>query len=907
MEKIKLKRKENLFLPPNPSFKGEQTEQWFTKNTTLLLPLFKGLGLILLFLNFQSLHLSAQNHLLNLSMKNVSLHEILMEIKKQSGKNIVFNNNLIDKYNNETIELKNAKLDDALKKVLEGKELQFKIVDDVIIIEPKTEKPNSDKTTGLFQKVKGTVFDIESNRPLIGATVVIMESSPIIGAATDLDGTFKLDKVPVGRHNIQISYVGYEPTVVSEVLVTSGKEVVINAGLKQSITQMKDVTVKAWSQKDKPLNTMASISARSFTVEEARRYAGGLDDPARLASSFAGVTMSSLTDNGIVIRGNSAKGVSWRLEGVDIPNPNHFAGANAAGGGIVTVFSSQMLANSDFYTGAFPAEYGNAISGVFDMKLRNGNSENREHTIQAGILGIDLASEGPFKEGSKATYLFNYRYSTFGLIKQVLPPNNGIPDYQDLSFKLNFPNKYGSVSVWGIGSNDNYPKPKMSDSTQWQTADDQTYFNWHLNMGAVGINHKLLLGENTYVNTTLAGTGTLNKMDEKRFDNNMAPQPNWLFEDNSSKIVLSSFINHKFNERNTFKTGFNFTTSFYNLNLNSTVNDVPSTFQNFVKENGTGYYWEYYAQSKYDITSNLTLFTGVNSMYFALNKDFSIDPRASIRWEFQPGHSFSFGFGKHSQLEELKIYMVNHVVNGNIEYPNKNLRLSHSLQYVFGYDWRINDNLHLKIEPYFQYLYNVPGIHDSSYSMINFVQDWTFRDSLANNSKGKNYGVDFTLERFLHDGYYFLITTSIFNSKYRADDGIWRNTIYNQSYVANLLYGKEFYMANNKILGINGKFTFMGGERYSPVDMAKSLQEKMVIFDESKAFSNQLPATKYLDLTITYQINKPRYSSMWALQIKNVLAMPMSNANFAYNYKTGKVTNDKIVVILPLLSYKIEF
>jgi len=414
------------------------------------------------------------------------------------------------------------------------------------------------------------------------------------------------------------------------------------------------------------------------------------------------------------------------------------------------------------------------------------------------------------------------------------------------------------------------------------------------------------LGEKTYINTTVAGTGTLNKMDAKRFDDIMVPRPNWLFEDNSSKVVLSSFLNHKFSERNTIKTGFNYTTLFYNIDLNSSLNDDPATFKNFVKEKGISNLWEFYAQSKYDIRRNLTLFSGFNSMYFMLNNDFSIDPRVSIRWEFHSGHSLSFGFGKHSQLEELKIYLVNQNVNGKIEYPNKDLGLSHSLQYVFGYDWRINDNLRLKVEPYYQYLYNIPSKPGTSYSMINFTQDWTFRDSLANNSKGRNYGIDFTLERFLHNGYYFLITTSIFNSIYKGDDDIWRNTKFDKGYVANLLFGKEFNMRNNRVLGINGRFNIMGGDRESPVDIDKSIQERAIFYDDTKAFSTHSPATKYVDLTITYRINKQGHSSVWALQVKNVLGSPMYGG-YSYNYKTGKISNDKDVVILPVISYKIEF
>jgi hypothetical protein len=756
------------------------------------------------------------------------------------------------------------------------------------------------------QTIKGNVFDNETNIPLIGATIIISESDPLIGTTSDLEGKFKIEKVPLKRYNILVSYLGYESLTVPEILVTSAREVVINAGLKQSNIKMQELTFKVNNEKSKPLNTMAFVSARSFTVEETRRYAGGLDDPARLASSFAGVAMSSINDNGIVIRGNSARGVAWRLEGVDIPNPNHFAGANVAGGGIVTVFSSQMLANSDFFTGAFPAEYGNALAGVFDMKLRTGNNEKREHAVQLGLLGLDVASEGPFKKGRNASYLFNYRYSTFGIIKNFLPENIGIPDYQDLSFKLNFPNKHGSVSVWGIGSKDNYPKQEINDSTKWETANDRTYFNWHLNMGAAGVAYKVIMGKQTYLNATLAGTGTINNMDQKRFDDSLIVRQNWLFTDNSSKIILSSFLNHKFNERLTLRTGFYYHTLFYKLDLNSTLNDVPSTYQNFVKEQGTSYYLEYYAQAKYDIKNNLTLLTGINTMYFFLNKDFSIDPRISLKWQYNPKQSLSFGFGKHSQLEELKIYFINTNTNGNIEYPNKNLELSHSLQYVLGYDWLINKNLRLKVEPYYQYLYNIPGIPDSSYSMINFTQDWTFRSSLKNNSLGRNYGVDFTLERFLHNNYYYLITASLFDSRYKGGDGIWRDTRYNKGYIVNLLIGKEYYFSQNRIFGANLRLNFMGGERISPVLTDKSLQEKTIIYDETKAFQDQMPATYNLDITFTYRTNKKNHSGIWALQLKNALGNPMYGG-YDYYYKAGTIESSEVVIILPVLSYKIEF
>ena len=759
------------------------------------------------------------------------------------------------------------------------------------------------------QMVKGKVVDNETQVALPGANVVILGTNPLLGVASDIDGNYKISNVPVGRYNIQVSYLGYDATIISEILVSSGKELILNINLKQSVTQMNEVTVKAYSRKDQPINTMASISARSFTVEETRRYAGGLDDPARMASAFAGVTVGNIQDNAIIIRGNAPKGVSWRLEGVEVPNPNHFAGGNVAGGGAVTIFSSQLLANSDFFTGAFPAEYGNALAGVFDMKLRNGNQEKRENTIQAGILGIDLSSEGPFKKGHGATYLFNYRYSTFGLLSSLhIIPSGQVPKYQDLSFKLNFPaKKAGNFSLWGIGALDDNIQPRNSDSAKWKTDWDRIYYDWKLNMGTIGLTHKASIGKRAFINTTIAASGIQNKMNATRYDDEMTQRPEWYFVDRSEKIIVSTFVNYKFSSRQTLKAGVNFNALFYNLNLNSTINEVdPATFQNFVNQHGQSTYSEFFIESKYSVTSNLVINAGLNANYFALNSDYSIEPRMSIKWEFHPHHSFSFGYGLHSQLEELKIYFVTKNVNGRLVYPNKNLGLAHAQHFVLGYDWLINDNLRFKIEPYYQYLYNVPGIRDSSYSMINFKQDWSFSDSLANNSKGRNVGVDFTLEHFLQKGFYFLITASIFDSKYKASDGIWRNTRYNKGYAVNLLLGKEFYLRNNKILGINGRFNYIGGERYSPVLVDKSLQNKEVFYDESRAFEKQFSPTYYLDLAVTYRINKRRHSSVWALQVKNILGSP-SQEGFDYYYRTHTIEPSNETVILPVLSYKIEF
>lgn len=762
--------------------------------------------------------------------------------------------------------------------------------------------------TKLTQIIKGNVFDIESGNPLIGVNIIVLNLEPITGTTSNIEGFYKIANIPLGRFNIKLSYIGYETKIISEVLVTSSKEVVLNVGLKQSVSELSEVTIKAYTEKNQPLNTMATVSARSFSVEETRRYAGGADDPARMASAFAGVTVGNLQDNAIIIRGNSPKGVGWRIEGIEVPNPNHFAGGNVAGGGGVTIFSSQMLSNSDFFTGAFPAEYGNAIAGVFDMKLRTGNNEKREYAFQVGVMGIDFSSEGPFKKGKTANYLFNYRYSTFGLLtKYKIIPTTEVIGYQDLSFKINIPSKkFGTFNLWAIGGLDTDHNPGVSDTTKWKSYWDRIESDILMDMCAAGLNHKYQFNSKTFLNSTIATTTYSSKYQAQTHDASMVKSKMYDLFQRESQLILNAYIIHKFNSQHTIKTGINSQIIFYNIDNSGAIQKFqPSTYTRIAKENGKSNFYEYYLQYKFDILSNISINGGINSCYFEVNNDYSIDPRIGIKWQFLPKHALSIGYGKHSQRENLKFYFIKQFSNGESELPNKNLKLSHSDHYILAYDWLINENMRLKIEPYYQYLYSIPGIANTNYSMINFKQDYTFNYPLVNTNLGRNIGIDMTLEKFLSKNYYFLITGSLFESTYKGDDGIWHNSRYNKNIVINTLFGKEFFFKKNRTLGVNTRLNLIGGERYSPIDETISKLMNDVVFDESKAFSKQFPLVTYLNFTITYRSNKKNFSGIWALQVLNALGAPQYQ--FIYNYKTTLIEQTPIRVTIPVLSYKIEF
>jgi hypothetical protein len=759
----------------------------------------------------------------------------------------------------------------------------------------------------LTQNIKGVVTDVDSQIPLAGATVMISGTDPVVGTITDANGNFRLTAIQVGRYNLKFSFVGYETAIINEVLVLSGKETVLQVSMKESATTLQQVEVKAFSNKEQAINPMAMVSARQLTMEEASRYAGGIDDPSRLASAFAGVA-GSLSSNAIVIRGNAPKGLLWRMEGIEIPNPSHFANVSTFGGGGITALSSQMLSNSDFYTGAFPAEYGNALSGVFDMKMRTGNNERREHTFKAGIIGIDFASEGPFRMGMKSSYLVNYRYSTLALISPLLPANAQGIKYQDLAFKMNFPmGKLGTLSFWGLLASDNTGSKVKTDSTEWQYYQDIEQDENKNRMGALGITHKLIITEKTYLNTSVALTGNYIYWNRKRLNQEPVLYPKNEIAQNDRKYTFSMLINHKFGPRHANRTGLIINELVYDIILKqASQENMP--LLTYTNENGRSELIQVFSQSRMDLLPTLTLNVGIHSQWFTLNDNVTIEPRSSLKWKFADKQSISLAYGQHSRLEPIGFYFARQATPLGAVQPNLNLKLTRAQHLVLSYEIATGEFSRLRIEPFYQRLSNVPVIPRRSFSMMNLEMDWFFNDSLVNKGNGSNIGIDITLERFLHAGYYYLITGSLFDATYKGGDNIKRNARFNKNYVVNFLFGKEWSVGRtkNSIVGLNWKFSLLGGDRISPVDQSASLAAHEVVYDEGLAFADRKPAVFYLDFTASWRRNKPHYSATWSFQFVNLL-FQKEYYGHRYNFRTNTVESHQEAVVIPNLSYRIDF
>ncbi|MFY0601152.1 MAG: TonB-dependent receptor [Cyclobacteriaceae bacterium] len=780
------------------------------------------------------------------------------------------------------------------------------------------------------QTVKGRILDQQSKSPLIGATVVIKDSDPLLGGTSDVEGYFRIANVPIGRQTLIFTSIGYESKTIPNVIVSSGKETNIEIDLIESLIQMEEVVVIADKQdKGQPQNELATVSAISLSVEETSRTPATFGDPARAALSQPGVTTGG-DDllNEIVIRGNSPKGILWRLEGVEIPNPNHFSSVGSSAGGI-SMLSASVLSNSDFFTAAFPAQYGNATSGIFDLKMRNGNFDKREYSFQSGLLGLQASMEGPFSKNSNASYLINYRYSTLGLLSvvglDILGEEEDVT-FQDLSFKFNVPTKkLGRFSIWGLGGRNTYQSNyeyafdfenneeylayylnrfgSSADSvTRWTESDNDKQ-----NVGAIGVTHTAYLSKNTYLETVLALTGgkydyTYDSIGVKVYNREIVKE--W-------QTRLSSFVNHKFNAKNTLRAGVIATQINYDL-FDEFWDNREKAFITDLNEDGTTYFLQSFAQWQHRLNEKLTINTGFHNSYFTLNNNNYIEPRLGFRLQKDARTAFTGGVGLHSRMETIALYMAQEPLDdGTFRRNNENLGFSRSLHFVAGYEKMIKSDLRFKTEVYYQHLYDVPvwpldtgSAFFGSFSAINSYGDYD-NAKLVNEGTGKNYGVEFTLEKFFTSDHYFMINGSLYNSRYEGIDGVTRNTAFNGNYIFNALGGKEFTFRNGRrVLNLNARFILAGGKREAPIFLRASQIEGSTVRDFENNYEAKLDPYWRVDFGASYKINRPKTAYVFAMNIQNLFAIENEFERF---YNNGAIQSATQLGFFPNLSYRIEF
>lgn len=780
----------------------------------------------------------------------------------------------------------------------------------------------------ITQTVRGTVIDSESKYPLIGSKIkVISITDKQLGGICDINGNFVINNVPIGKQILEVTSIGYSPREIP-VIVNSGKESVVNILLEEQGIQGKEVVVTG-RKKGEVINEMATVSTTKFSVEETDRYAGSRGDPARMMSNYAGVSGTDDSRNDLVVRGNSPLGIAYRIEGVQIPNPSHFAIAGSTGGP-VSILNNKFLDNSDFFMSAFPAEYGNSTAGVFDLRLRNGNSNVHEFTGQFGFLGTEALFEGPLNKEKGSSYLIMGRYSTLKLMDQIgiKYGTDAVPTYGDGAFKFNFRTKGGgALSLWSIGG---ASKISILISDQEEPSDElygaqdrDQYFGTSMITG--GITYKKPLNKNAFLKATVSHSYQnqhtsheyiLRDLDSASNKWNYLAEPfnmmGYSYDIHTTSAYLS--VNQKLGSKHLIKYGINADAHYFSMvdSLRTDITDSSSAF---------GYRWNYnsstpafmiqpFVQWKWKPSNRVTINAGLHSQYFTFSNSISpVEPRLGVKFQLNEKNDLSLGGGMHSQAHPLYMYTYSHEGNENLH--NGKIDFSRSIHSVLSYNTRIGKSMVIKSEAYYQYLYDIPvETTPSAFSSLNQGSGFTrfFPDTLENTGTGYNVGVELTLQKFFDKDFYFMITGSLYDSKYRGSDGVLRNTDFNGNYVVNGLLGKEFTFGkqDKQKLGLGLKVTYGGGKRFGIVDTAATDAQKDLVYQDEGYNSIQGKDYFRFDAKINYKFNAKKTTHEIGLDLVNLFNTKNLLGRTYAPTEPGLTADRYQLGFLPIFYYKID-
>lgn len=755
------------------------------------------------------------------------------------------------------------------------------------------------------QTIRGLVLDKITESPLPGALVDLPDFATPRGAVTDTNGIFAIKDLPPGRYQVRIRYLGFDDEVLPDVLVSAGKDADLQI-LMEEATQAIQAVVITGTNKVKPVNRLAKVSAIALNPETVARYSGGRSNVARMAGNFAGIGATDDYQNNLVVRGNSPTGLLWRLDGVPIPNPGHLSTYGNTGGSF-NALNPNLLGQSDFLTGAFPAEYGNTIAGAMDMNFRTGNKEQYEFTGQIGAWsGVEATAEGPLWRKQNGSFLVGYRYSFVDLLQNVGVRAGGsyIPQYQDLNWKLDFGRGRHRFALFGLAGSshilvegkevdpENPYHPPTRDSELSST------------LSITGFRYQVLIDSVSYWRTIVAYS--YNRMSSKGWElQTSSGRRQWLDETNREDgLRLSSLWQRKHTKRLTLRAGVLVQGTGIDTRLltrRTTPDYVP------VRDYDGGLWlFEGFAQMQYKVKKRYSVNLGLHAQHLPLSGKTSLEPRAALKLKLPNDNDLILAYGYHSQTPAPAALFF---TTSDGVAPNHKLDFLYSHQGVLAWAKKWDSGWRLRGEAYYQWQTQVPVRRQpDGFSLLNFGSSFALWDfsNLTSTGNGRNFGLEFTLTKTYRNGFYSLFTASLFQSEYRGSDGIWRNTAFNTQYILNALLGKEFPVGNHLVLTFDTKVSASGGRWFTPIDLAQSMAYGDEVYDETRPYSRQYPDFVRWDAKAGLRYNARRLTHHLFLDFTNLT----NRRNvYAYRYFHGleTISTQYQLGFTPDFVYRVQF
>lgn len=760
----------------------------------------------------------------------------------------------------------------------------------LLIQESRAQKP--------AQIIRGYVYDEISRRPIEGVEVYLQKTEPLKGTSSDAEGKFVLKDVEVGRYIITFKHIGYQPHH-EDIVVEAGKPLHLQMNLTPTYNELEGITIT-----DKPFITdLNAVGKRSVTIEQTRRFAANYLDPARVMLSFPGVVPQNDQNNNIIINGKSPNGLLWRVEGMDVLNPNHLANAGTLSdrptqnGGGVNILSAQMLGKTNFLTAPFGPAYGNVFSGAMEMNFRPGNKQQHHYMAQASLIGLDVAAEGPLKR-DRSSFLVNYRYSTVGLLSKMGVDFGGEEiDFQDLSFHMSFDQKKGGrLSVFGYGGNSNNDFGGIDDPQEWEFDKDSTRVDFSSVSGAFGFKEVLPLNKRS----SLLFGATFSMIDTKRSSQGLgrdgATIPAEKYE--LKKGLLSGKME--------FKSRISVSSRISAGMMANYSNDKLLAVESYtgrgelINGDGQGLLLQPYVDFGTWLSSQWNIEGGLRYMYFSYNESMALLPFLQLNHHLNEQTLISLSYGNQSQIQSPELYFTDN---------NKMLDMSRMHHVSLGYNRSFKNTL-FSSKIFYETMYSIPVSQgaSNSFSAINQLNEYP-AGPLVNDGTGEIYGINMSFEKPVNNGFYYIMSGSVFESTYKGSDNIERDTRFNNNYSVSITAGKELTKEKSdavRITGLDGRLFYAGGMKKTPVSEQLSQNALRTVYVEDQAFSENLGDYFRIDFRLSFRKEKANYTRVLALDIQNLISVENDGFEY-YDFRKGEVIMKKQLGIIPILVYRVEF
>lgn len=752
------------------------------------------------------------------------------------------------------------------------------------------------------QSISGTVEDRYTHSGLAAINITLTGRDSLNRVTTtDEKGSFTFSRVVPGRYILQASSVGYE-SAQQEIIVISARPTDILFSLQEFQHTLDEVEIKG---------TRAETfipGEQVISAEKTLRLPANFFDPVRVVTSYPGVMTANDQNNTIVIRGNSPAGLLWRINGLDVVNPNHLANAGtfsdkpAAYGGGVNIISSQLMRETNFYTGSIPVQYGNALSGVVDMNLRSGDTTNYRYTAQASLIGVDLAAEGPLGKKRTTSFLTNYRYSTVGLLS-ALGVKFGDEDirFQDLTFALNSTfDKGGKLSWFGFyGSSKNQFEHKPEDEVL--TDKDRYDITYASKNYGTGFTYSKSLKSVLNISAGLSVSGN-NQKRQQQASPEVDPGLTYIIYDDQlkvNKVLVSAFGRLRAKIDNyQLETGFQINYQNDYLWFSNTSQNGNLTFEAKQSAILYGLLLQPYAQWKILISDKWSAQTAVRYVYYTYNETGAVEPRVQLEFLPTVSGSFKFSYNLVSQVQQSATYF---------NFGNRDLQLSKAHHFDLGYAYATATGFRFSATAYYQQLFDIPVSQTfPAYSLLNSIEAYAL-PGLVSEGTGRNFGLEVVTEKKFVNKSYLIGGVSYYRSQYKGFDRVLRSTRFDGNYTVNVTYGREWGKTRKqsyRVFGVSSRVLYLGGLRESPLVADPAFPG--TVYDESRAFENKLNDYFRMDLRLSWRKNKNRYTRTLAIDIQNILNVK-NQAYRYYDHVKSAVTMQYQLGLLPVLVYRIDF